>query len=137
MSDGVLTGEISSGLLLFVGFEESDTKEDFLWSSKKITQMRIFPDENLVMNLSVKDVLGDILVVSQFTLFASTQKGNRPSYYLASPPEKAKSQYQEFLVILEELWGKKLQTGIFGADMKVELLNDGPITIWLDSRNRE
>lgn len=132
-----VVGEIGTGLLVLVGFEESDTQEDFEWMANKIIQMRIFPDENGVMNISVEDVKGELLVVSQFTLHASTKKGNRPSYIKASKPDLAKSQYLEFVKVLQNKYISPVQTGEFGADMKVELLNDGPVTICIDSKNKE
>ena len=135
--DNNITGQINQGLLILVGFEPADTQEDFEWTAKKITQLRIFNDENNVMNLDVKQVNGKILVVSQFTLHASTKKGNRPSYIKASKPDVALEQYNLFLSVLRATAGIKLQTGIFGADMKVELLNDGPVTIFIDSMNKE
>ena len=136
MVDGEITGKIESGILTLVGFEPDDTKEDFEWISKKIIQLRIFNDENDVMNLDVQQTNGDILVVSQFTLHASTKKGNRPSYIKASKPAVANEQYETFLNVLESNF-KPVQRGIFGADMKVELLNDGPVTIFIDSKNKE
>ena len=135
--DNNITGKISNGLLVLVGFEPEDNQEDFEWIAKKITQLRIFNDENGVMNLDIKQVNGQILVVSQFTLHASTKKGNRPSYIKASKPENAKIQYNDFLNVLGKYSESDLQAGIFGADMKVELLNDGPVTIFIDSRNRD
>lgn len=136
MVDGKITGKIESGILTLVGFEPDDTKEDFEWISKKIIQLRVFNDENDVMNLDVQQTNGDILVVSQFTLHASTKKGNRPSYIKASKPAVANEQYETFLNVLESNF-KPVQRGIFGADMKVELLNDGPVTIFIDSKNKE
>ncbi|MBW1617785.1 MULTISPECIES: D-aminoacyl-tRNA deacylase [Empedobacter] len=136
MVDGEITGKIESGILTLVGFEPDDTKEDFEWISKKIIQLRVFNDENDVMNLDVQQTNGDILVVSQFTLHASTKKGNRPSYIKASKPAVANEQYETFLNVLESNF-KPVQRGIFGADMKVELLNDGPVTIFIDSKNKE
>lgn len=134
--DGEITGKIENGILALVGFEPDDTKEDFEWISKKIIKHRIFNDENDVMNLDVQQTNGDILVVSQFTLHASTKKGNRPSYIKASKPAVANEQYETFLNVLESNF-KPVQRGIFGADMKVELLNDGPVTIFIDSKNKE
>ena len=134
--DGEITGKIENGILALVGFEPDDTEEDFEWISKKIIQLRIFNDENDVMNLDVQQTNGDILVVSQFTLHASTKKGNRPSYIKASKPAVANEQYETFLNVLESNF-KPVQRGIFGADMKVELLNDGPVTIFIDSKNKE
>ena len=135
--EGKTVGKIDTGLLVLAGFEATDTTEDFEWIANKIIQLRIFPDENGVMNISVQDVEGDILVVSQFTLHASTKKGNRPSYIRSSPPDLAKSQYENFVKVLQNKYFRKIQTGKFGADMKVELLNDGPVTILIDSKNRE
>ena len=132
-----IVGKIGLGLLVLVGFEESDGQEDFDWIIKKITQLRIFPDEQGVMNISVQDVKGSILIVSQFTLHASTKKGNRPSYIKSSPPETAKKQYDKFVESVQKQYFYKIQTGVFGADMKVKLLNDGPVTICLDSKNKE
>lgn len=131
-----ITGQINHGLLVLVGFEPDDNEEDYQWMAKKITQLRIFGDENNVMNLDINQVEGNILVVSQFTLHASTKKGNRPSYIKASKPNLAATQYNSFLTVLESIY-KPVQKGIFGADMKVELLNDGPVTIYIDSRNKE
>ncbi|WP_395093828.1 D-aminoacyl-tRNA deacylase [Vaginella massiliensis] len=132
--DGKITGEIQNGLLVLVGFEPEDTQVDYDWIAKKILQLRIFNDENGVMNLNLDQVDGNLLVVSQFTLHASTKKGNRPSYILASKPDLAKAQYEDFLDRIQSDFHKPIQTGIFGADMKVELLNDGPVTILLDSK---
>jgi D-aminoacyl-tRNA deacylase len=134
--EGQITGKINHGILALVGFEPDDTIEDFEWIAKKIIQLRIFNDENGVMNIDIQQTGGDILVVSQFTLHASTKKGNRPSYIKASKPDLANEQYQTFLSILEKNF-KPVQKGIFGADMKVELLNDGPVTIFIDSKNKE
>lgn len=131
------TGEIDSGLLVLVGIEDLDTFDDVLWLSNKITNLRIFSDENKIMNLSVKEVGGSILLVSQFTLHASTKKGLRPSYIKASKPEFAIPLYEKFIEQLQLDLNKKIQTGIFGADMKVNLINDGPVTIIIDSKNRE
>ncbi len=132
-----IVAQINSGLLILVGIEDADTEEDSNWLSSKITNLRIFGDENEVMNLSIKDIDGDIIVVSQFTLHASTKKGNRPSYSKASKPEIAIPLYENFVQSLEKELGKKVQTGQFGADMKVSLLNDGPVTIVIDSKNKE
>jgi D-tyrosyl-tRNA(Tyr) deacylase len=129
--------EIQKGLLLLVGIEDADTQEDIDWLVGKIIKMRIFGDENDVMNCSVQDVDGDIIVVSQFTLHASTKKGNRPSYIKAAKPDFAVPMYENFVKTLEKEFQKKVQTGIFGADMKVSLLNDGPVTILIDSKNKE
>ena len=132
-----VVAEIQKGLLVFVGIEEADTQEDLDWLLTKITQLRIFNDENEVMNLSVQDIDGDVLVVSQFTLHAATKKGNRPSYIKAAKPDFAIPMYERFVKALESKLGKKVPTGIFGADMKVLLLNDGPVTIQIDSKNKE
>jgi D-tyrosyl-tRNA(Tyr) deacylase len=129
--------EIQNGLLLLVGIEDADTQEDIDWLCQKISNLRIFADENEVMNLSVKDIDGDVIVVSQFTLQALTKKGNRPSYIKASKPEIAIPLYDKFIQKLEFNLEKKVQAGVFGADMKVLLLNDGPITIVIDSKNKE
>lgn len=137
VADGNTTGVIQNGLLVLVGIEDADTPEDIAWLSGKIVNMRIFNDDNGVMNVSVKDTGGDILLVSQFTLHASTKKGNRPSYIRASKPEIAIPVYEKMIAQLEKDTGKKIQTGIFGADMKVSLLNDGPVTITLDTKNKE
>ncbi|MFT3949407.1 MAG: D-aminoacyl-tRNA deacylase [Agriterribacter sp.] len=134
--DGNATGAIQNGLLVLVGIEDTDTTEDIEWLSSKIVNMRIFNDENGVMNVSVKDMGGDILLISQFTLHASTKKGNRPSYIRASKPDFAIPLYEKTIAQLENDLGKKIQTGIFGADMKVSLLNDGPVTIILDTKNK-
>ena len=135
--DDQVTGAIRTGLLVLMGIEDSDTDEDISWLSNKIVNIRIFNDENGVMNLGVKEVNGDILLVSQFTLHASTKKGNRPSYIKASKPDFAIPMYEKMIKQLEQDLGKKIQTGIFGADMQVALQNDGPVTIWIDSKNRE
>ena len=135
--DSKIVADIQKGLLVLVGIEDTDTQEDINWLVGKIIKMRIFGDENDVMNCSVQDVDGDIIVVSQFTLHASTKKGNRPSYIKASKPEFAIPMYENFVKSLEKEFNKKVQTGIFGADMKVSLLNDGPVTILIDSKNRE
>ena len=135
--DGNKTADIKKGLLVLVGIEDLDTQEDIDWLVGKIIKMRIFGDENDVMNCSVQDIDGDIIVVSQFTLHASTKKGNRPSYIKASKPEFAIPMYENFVKSLEKEFNKKVQTGIFAADMKVSLLNDGPVTILIDSKNRE
>jgi D-tyrosyl-tRNA(Tyr) deacylase len=135
--DGNKTADIQKGLLVLVGIEDADTQEDIDWLVGKIIKMRIFGDENEVMNCSVQDIDGDIIVVSQFTLHASTKKGNRPSYIKAAKPEFAIPVYENFKRSLEKEFGKKVKAGIFGADMKVRLLNDGPVTILIDSKNRE
>ncbi|NAY92348.1 D-tyrosyl-tRNA(Tyr) deacylase [Muricauda sp. JGD-17] len=135
--DGKSISSIGQGLLVLLGIEDADVKEDIEWLSKKLVNLRIFNDDQGVMNLSILDVGGDIIVVSQFTLHALTKKGNRPSYIKASKPETAISIYEEFVGELEKNLGRKVGTGIFGADMKVELLNDGPVTIFMDTKNRE
>ncbi len=135
--DSKIVAEIQKGLLVLVGIEDADTQEDILWLTSKIANLRIFEDENEVMNLSIKDINGDVIVVSQFTLHASTKKGNRPSYIKAAKPEIAIPLYEKFIAQLEQEIGKKLQTGKFGADMKVLLLNDGPVTIVMDTKNKE
>ncbi len=135
--DNQVTGEIQNGLLVLVGIEDSDDEQDIVWLSNKIVNLRIFNDENGVMNRSVKESNGGILLISQFTLHASTKKGNRPSYIRASKPEIAIPLYENMIKQLEKDTGKKIQTGIFGADMKVSLLNDGPVTIVMDTKNKE
>lgn len=135
--EGKVKSAIQHGLLVLAGFESSDNDEDIDWTSKKITQLRIFDDSNGVMNLSVKDVNGEILAVSQFTLHAKTKKGNRPSYIQAAPPEISIPLYNKFVMVLSENQGKEVQTGDFGAHMMVSLVNDGPVTIIIDSKNRE
>ena len=128
---------IQKGVLVLLGIENSDTQEDIDWLVRKIINLRIFNDENQVMNLSLQDVYGDVILVSQFTLHASTKKGNRPSYIKAAKPDIAIPLYEKFIHSLESALQKTIQTGVFGADMKVELLNDGPVTILIDSKNRE
>lgn len=132
-----INGQIGQGLLLLVGIEEEDTKEDISWLCNKIVKMRIFNDAEEVMNCSLLDIDGAALVISQFTLHASTKKGNRPSYLNAAKPEIAIPLYENFLKELENQLGKKVECGIFGADMKVSLINDGPVTIIIDSKRRE
>jgi D-aminoacyl-tRNA deacylase len=135
--DGLVTGKINQGLLLLLGYEQDDTYADIAWVSQKVLNMRIFSDAHQLMNLSVKDVAGEVLAISQFTLYASTKKGNRPSFILAAKPDKARELYIQNLSVLEQELGKAIQAGVFGADMKVTLLNDGPVTICLDSKNKE
>ena len=135
--EGTVTGSIQNGLLVFVGIEDADTNEDIEWLSSKIVNLRIFNDINGIMNVSVKDMNVNILLVSQFTLHASTKKGNRPSYIKASKPEIAIPLYEKMIAQLEKDLEKKIETGIFGADMKVKLLNDGPVTILIDTKNKE
>jgi len=135
--DGIVNGSINDGLLVLLGIEDADNEDDIAWLSGKIVQLRIFNDEAGVMNRSLIDSGGGLLLISQFTLFASTRKGNRPSYIRAAKPEAAVPLYQRMIEQLEKDLGKKIQTGIFGADMKVQLLNDGPVTILIDTKNRE
>jgi D-tyrosyl-tRNA(Tyr) deacylase len=135
--DGKINGSIGAGLLVFLGIEDADNEEDIEWLAGKIVNLRIFNDEDGIMNRSVLDVAGDILLISQFTLHASTKKGNRPSYIKASKPDIAIPLYEQMIQRLTIKLGKKISTGIFGADMKVELLNDGPVTITIDSKNKE
>lgn len=134
---GKIHSAIGNGLLVLLGIEDADTNDDVQWLSAKIVNLRIFNDENGVMNVSVKDINGDVLVVSQFTLHASTKKGNRPSYIKASKPDFAIPMYEKFVQQLSIDLEKNIFTGVFGADMKVELLNDGPVTIVMDTKNRE
>jgi len=135
--DGKQKSSIKTGLLVLVGIEDADGEEDISWLSNKIVNLRIFDDKNQVPNLSVKDIDGEILLVSQFTLQASTKKGNRPSYVRASKPDFAIPMYEKMILQLEKDLGKEISTGEFGADMKVALVNDGPVTIMIDSKNRE
>ncbi|MBR3855258.1 MAG: D-tyrosyl-tRNA(Tyr) deacylase [Bacteroidaceae bacterium] len=135
--DNIVKSSINKGLLIFVGICDEDSKEDIQWLVKKVVNIRLFDDENGVMNLSLLDTGGELLAVSQFTLMASTKKGNRPSYIKAAKPEISIPLYEDFCKEIEAALGKKIGTGEFGADMKVELLNDGPVTIFIDSKNRE
>lgn len=135
--EGVEKSKINKGLLVFVGIEEGDNKEDIDYLCKKTVNLRIFDDENGIMNKSVHDIEGEALVVSQFTLHASTRKGNRPSYMRAAKPNVSIPIYEEFCNTLSQLLNKKVKTGVFGAYMQVSLTNDGPVTIWMDSKNRE
>ena len=135
--NGSVNGAVEKGLLVFAGIEEADSTEDIQWLSNKIINLRIFNDELGVMNLSLKEIGGDILLISQFTLHASTKKGNRPGYSKAARPELAVPLYQAFIKQLNTDLGKEIATGEFGADMKVELLNDGPVTIIIDTKNKE
>ena len=132
-----VVGAIDHGLLLLLGITQEDSTEDIEWLCRKIVQMRIFGDENDLMNKSLLDIDGEVLVISQFTLHASTKKGNRPSFIAAARPEQAIPLYEQFISVIQDYVPKKVQTGIFGADMKVNLLNDGPVTITMDSKNRE
>jgi len=135
--EGRINGQIENGLLVLIGIEDADNDEDIEWLSGKIVNLRIFNDENGVMNISIKDVAGNILLISQFTLHGSTKKGNRPSYIKASKPDIAIPIYEKMIRQLSIDLEKEIQTGIFGADMKVELLNDGPVTIVIDTKNKE
>ena len=134
---GIKVAQIGKGLLILLGIEDADTHEDIEWLTAKIVKLRIFGDSNGVMNLSVQETGGDVIVVSQFTLHASTKKGNRPSYIRAAKPDIAIPLYESFVTQLEKELGKKVQTGEFGADMKVALINDGPVTIIIDTKNKE
>ncbi len=134
--DGKIKSEIGTGLLVLLGIEEADGREDIEWLAKKIVNLRIFPDEQEVMNKSLLDVGGELLLISQFTLHASTKKGNRPSYIKAARPDIALPMYEEAIKILEVELGKSIGTGTFGADMKVSLVNDGPVTIHMDTKNK-
>jgi D-tyrosyl-tRNA(Tyr) deacylase len=135
--EGKIHGKIDNGLLVFVGIEDNDGPDDIEWLSGRIVNMRIFNDEKGVMNISLKDVNGDLLLISQFTLHASTKKGNRPSYSRASKPEIAIPLYERMIQQLSTDLAKQIQTGRFGSDMKIELLNDGPVTIMIDTKNKE
>ncbi|MCQ2608175.1 MAG: D-aminoacyl-tRNA deacylase [Bacteroidales bacterium] len=135
--EGVVKAKIGKGLLVLLGVEEADTQEDIDWLAGKIARLRIFSDENDLMNLSIDDISGDMIVVSQFTLFAATKKGNRPSYIRAARPETAIPLYESFVETIRKEIKGNVQTGEFGADMKVELLNDGPTTILIDTKNKE
>jgi D-tyrosyl-tRNA(Tyr) deacylase len=132
-----VVGNIDNGLLVFAGYEEDDNDEDIDWIVRKIMGLRIFNDDQQIMNLSIVDTGGNMLVISQFTLHASTKKGNRPSYIKAAKPQSALIKYESTLALLSEALGKKVERGIFGADMKVSLINDGPVTILMDSKNKE
>ncbi|UEG53280.1 D-tyrosyl-tRNA(Tyr) deacylase [Mucilaginibacter daejeonensis] len=135
--DGKITGQIDSGFLVLLGIEDADTEEDAQWLAQKIVNMRIFGDENGLMNRSLADVRGRILLISQFTLFAQTKKGNRPSFIRAARPDKAIPLYEHMITLLNQLTGQPTATGIFGADMKISLLNDGPVTIIMDTKDKE
>lgn len=135
--EGNRVADIKAGLLVLVGIEDADTQEDVDWLTAKIVKLRIFSDTDGLMNLSVQDINGDIIVVSQFTLHAATKKGNRPSYIRAAKPDIAIPLYEAFVKQMEKEFGKTIQTGEFGADMKVSLLNDGPVTIIIDTKNKE
>lgn len=135
--DGQVTGEIGPGFLVLLGIEDADTEDDLQWLAQKITNMRVFSDENGLMNKALADVDGRILLISQFTLFAQTKKGNRPSFIKAARPDKAIPLYKQMIKILDTLTGKKTAPGIFGADMKISLVNDGPVTIIMDTKDKD
>jgi D-tyrosyl-tRNA(Tyr) deacylase len=135
--DGIITGEIKTGLLVLVGIEDADAEDDLQWLAQKIVGMRIFSDENGLMNKALADVEGNILSISQFTLFAQTKKGNRPSFIRAARPDKAIPLYEQMIKTLEIIINKKIATGVFGADMKVNLVNDGPVTIVMNTKDKE
>lgn len=135
--DGNVHIQIGKGLVVLVGVGNDETDEDITWLTKKLVQLRIFDDEAGVMNLSVEDIGGDIMIISQFTLHAMTKKGNRPSWIKAAPEAVSKPLYERFIKSVEQSIGRSVATGVFGADMKIELTNDGPVTIWIDSKNRE
>ena len=135
--DGEITGEIQTGLLVVLGIEDADTNDDLEWLANKLVNLRIFGDENGLMNKALADVNGNILLISQFTLFAQTKKGNRPSFIRAARPDKAIPMYEQMIATLSKLLDKKIATGIFAADMKVSLLNDGPVTIIMDTKDKE
>ncbi len=135
--DGKITGEIQNGLLVVLGIEDADNTEDLEWLANKLVNLRIFGDENGLMNKALTDVDGNILLISQFTLFAQTKKGNRPSFIRAARPDKAIPMYEQMIATLSKLLDKKIATGIFAADMKVSLLNDGPVTIIMDTKDKE
>jgi D-tyrosyl-tRNA(Tyr) deacylase len=135
--EGKISGEIGIGFMILLGIEDSDTDEDLNWLAQKISNMRIFSDENGLMNKALADVQGEILLVSQFTLFASTKKGNRPGFTRSAKPDFAIPLYEKMIRELGQLTGTKIQTGVFGADMKISLVNDGPVTIIMDTKSRE
>ncbi|WP_312349981.1 D-aminoacyl-tRNA deacylase [Sphingobacterium multivorum] len=135
--DNQITGQIQKGLMILLGVEEADTTEDLKWLGQKFINLRIFEDEQGMMNKSIQDVAGNILLISQFTLFAQTKKGNRPSFIRAAKPDKAKPMYEEMALLLSQLLQKEVQLGIFGADMKIDLLNDGPVTIVMDTKDKD
>lgn len=135
--EGRITGQIATGLLVFAGFETADTSEDLEWMAKKIAGLRIFSDAQGQMNLSLEQVAGHILLISQFTLHAATKKGNRPSFIKAAKPGQAIPLYEQFKKMLEKATATEVQTGVFGADMQVELLNNGPVTLFMDTKNKE
>lgn len=135
--DGETTGKIALGFLVLLGIEDADTTDDLQWLAQKICSLRVFGDENGLMNKALADVDGDILLISQFTLFAQTKKGNRPSFLRAARPDKAIPMYEEMIKVLSTITGKKIATGIFGADMKISLVNDGPVTIIMDTKDKD
>ena len=135
--DNIITGQIDLGLLVLLGVEEEDSQEDMQWLGQKLVNLRIFSDENGLMNKSVQDVQGNILLISQFTLFAQTKKGNRPSFIRAGKPDKAKPMYEEMGKLLSQLLGKEVQMGVFGGDMKIDLCNDGPVTIIMNTKDKD
>jgi D-tyrosyl-tRNA(Tyr) deacylase len=135
--DGMITGLINTGFLVLLGIEDADTQDDLQWLAQKIANLRVFGDENGLMNKALADVDGGILLISQFTLFAQTKKGNRPSFIRAAKPDKAIPLYEQMIKVLETITGKKIATGIFGADMKISLVNDGPVTIIMDTRDKD
>ncbi|MCS4167504.1 D-tyrosyl-tRNA(Tyr) deacylase [Sphingobacterium paramultivorum] len=135
--DNQITGQIQKGLMILLGVEEADTTEDLKWLGQKFINLRIFEDEQGLMNKSIQDIDGNILLISQFTLFAQTKKGNRPSFIRAAKPDKAKPMYEEMALLLSQLLQKEVQLGVFGADMKIDLLNDGPVTIVMDTKDKD
>lgn len=137
MVDSEVTGSIKTGFLVLLGIEDADTDDDLQWLAQKIANLRVFGDENGLMNKPLADVDGGILLISQFTLFAQTKKGNRPSFIRAAKPDKAIPLYEKMITVLESVTGKKVETGIFGADMKISLINDGPVTIIMDTKDKD
>jgi len=135
--NNIIKSKIDNGLLILAGFEETDNEEDIIWMANKISLLRVFNDKNKIMNLSVSEVGGDILVISQFTLYAKTKKGNRPSYIKSAPPDIAIPLYDNFISVLKNIIGKEIKTGEFGAMMNVSLINSGPVTIFIDTKNKE
>ncbi|MFI5136632.1 MAG: D-aminoacyl-tRNA deacylase [Sphingobacteriales bacterium] len=135
--DGLVTGSINTGFLVLLGIEDADTEDDLQWLAQKIANLRVFGDENGLMNKALAEVDGGILLISQFTLFAQTKKGNRPSFIRAAKPDKAIPFYEQMIKVLETITGKKIATGIFGADMKISLVNDGPVTIIMDTKDKD
>jgi D-tyrosyl-tRNA(Tyr) deacylase len=135
--DNKITGEIKTGFVVLLGIEDADTDEDLQWLAQKIVNLRVFGDENGLMNKALADINGDVLLISQFTLFAQTKKGNRPSFIKAARPDKAIPMYEQMIKVLENLTGKTVATGIFGADMKISLVNDGPVTIVMNTKDKD